>query len=111
MHKPESVPENESHKIFKAFEIQMDHLIPVRSPDQVLSNSKEISHLFNVGVQADHKVIKKERENIDMCVTVIPVVVISKLGAVAKEQAKEIRGIGNQRKNDDHADHSISKID
>ena len=28
MHKPESVPENETHKTFGGFEIKMDHRIP-----------------------------------------------------------------------------------
>ena len=34
MHKPESVLENETHKILWNFEIQMDHLILTRTPDQ-----------------------------------------------------------------------------
>ena len=32
-HKPESIPENETDKILWDFEIQRDHLIPVRWPD------------------------------------------------------------------------------
>ena len=32
MHKPESILENETHKILKDFEIQIDHLIPARRP-------------------------------------------------------------------------------
>ena len=38
MHKPESVLENEMHKIFLNFEKQMDHLILTRRPDLVLIN-------------------------------------------------------------------------
>ena len=33
MHKPESVQENEMHKILCDFKIQTDYLIPVRRPD------------------------------------------------------------------------------
>ena len=33
MHKPESVLENETHKFLWDFEIQVDQLIPDRSPD------------------------------------------------------------------------------
>ena len=39
MHKPESVLENETHKILWDFEIQTDHLIPARRPDLVLINN------------------------------------------------------------------------
>ena len=41
MHKPESVLENETHKILKDFEIQMNHLIMARRPDQAIVNKKE----------------------------------------------------------------------
>ena len=40
MHKPECVPENETHKILCDFELQTDHLVPARRPgitDIVLS--------------------------------------------------------------------------
>ena len=40
MHKPESVIENETHKILWDFEIKTDHLIPARRPDLVLINKK-----------------------------------------------------------------------
>ena len=36
MHNPESVLENETHKLPWDFEIQMDHLISVRQPDIVI---------------------------------------------------------------------------
>ena len=39
--KPESVPENETHKILWNFEVQMDHLISARRPDLVLINQKK----------------------------------------------------------------------
>ena len=40
MHKPESVLENEMHKILCDFVIQTDHLIPARKPDLVIVNRK-----------------------------------------------------------------------
>ena len=41
MHKPESVLENEMHKIHWNFEIQMDHLIPTRRPYLELIKKKK----------------------------------------------------------------------
>ena len=41
MHKPESVLENETHKILWDFEIQTDPLITARRPDLVLINKKK----------------------------------------------------------------------
>ena len=41
MHKMESVPENETHKIFWNFEIQTDHQIPAIKPDLVLINEEK----------------------------------------------------------------------
>ena len=41
MHNPESVPENETHKLLSDFEIQTDHLISVRRPDLIIINSNK----------------------------------------------------------------------
>ena len=41
MHKPESVLENEIHKIIPDFELQNDPLIPAKGPDLVLFNKKK----------------------------------------------------------------------
>ena len=41
MHKPESTLENEMHKILWDFEIQMDHLIPIRRLDLVITIKKK----------------------------------------------------------------------
>ena len=46
MHKPESVLENETHKIFWDFEIQTDHLIAARRLNLVIVNKKK-EHLPN----------------------------------------------------------------
>ena len=37
----ESVRVNETHKIFKDFEIETDYLIPARRPDLVIVNNKK----------------------------------------------------------------------
>ena len=41
MHNPESVLENETHKLVWDFEIQTDHLISARRSEQVIINKKE----------------------------------------------------------------------
>ena len=41
MHKPESVLENETHKILGDFDIKTDHLIQVRRFDIVSNRQKE----------------------------------------------------------------------
>ena len=65
-HKPESVLENETHKILWDFEIQTDHLITARRPDLVLINKKERTcHSVDFAVPADHRVKLKEIEKKD----------------------------------------------
>ena len=97
-HKPESVLENDTHKILWDFEIQTDHLIPARRPDLVLINKKKrMCHIVDFAVPADHRVKLKEIEKKDkyldltrelkklwnMRVKVIPIV-IGALGTVPK---------------------------
>ena len=41
MHNPESVLENQTHELLWDFEIQMDHRILPRWPDQVIADKKE----------------------------------------------------------------------
>ena len=41
MHQPESILLSELNKILWDFEIQTDHLIPARRPDQVIINKKK----------------------------------------------------------------------
>ena len=66
MHKPESVLENETHKILWDFEIKTDHSIPAKRPDLVLINKKKRScPLVDFAVPADHRVKLKENEKID----------------------------------------------
>ena len=66
MHQPESVRENETHKILIDFEIQTDHLIPARRQDLVLINIKKRNCcLVDFAVPADHRLKLKEREKRD----------------------------------------------
>ena len=72
MHNPESVLENEMHELFWDFEIQRDHLILVRPPDQgiVNNNNKKkkkkkkdgTCRIVDFAVPADHSVKLKEGE-------------------------------------------------
>ena len=41
MHNPAPVLENDTHKLLWDFNIQTDHLIPVRKPDLIIINKKK----------------------------------------------------------------------
>ena len=72
MHNPESVLENETHKISRDFEVQTDHLISARRPDIEIVNKKKKKKKKKVkrkkkresdfAVPADHMVKLKEIE-------------------------------------------------
>ena len=69
MHNPESVLKNKLHKILWAFEMQTDHLISARRPDQVIINEKrEPAQIVDFGVPTDHtvKLKKKAKREINM---------------------------------------------
>ena len=66
MRKPESIQENEMHKIIWYFEILTDHLISARRPDLVIVNKKERTcQVVDFAVPADHRVKLKESEKRD----------------------------------------------
>ena len=68
MHKAESVLEKESNKIQRDFEVRTDHLILIRSSDQVLINDERKEKENNsreVGVSMDHRVKIIESETIN----------------------------------------------
>ena len=71
MNKPESVLENETHKILWDFEIQMDYLIHARRPYLVLINKKKKMNkkgtyrLVDFAISANHWVKIKENEKRD----------------------------------------------
>ena len=47
MYQPESVLENETHKIHRDFEIQAGYLIPARRPDQAINKKRKKEDLLN----------------------------------------------------------------
>ena len=106
MHKPESVHENETHKILWQFDIQMDHSIPHRRPNLVLTNKKKTCHLVDFAIPMDHRDKIKENESINKYsdaarelnelwnVTVIPIVV-GTLGTIPKGLEKRFGGTAN----------------
>ena len=57
MRNPESVLENETHKITWDFEIQTNHLILARQPDLVIVNKKKkrTCRIVDFAVLADHR--------------------------------------------------------
>ena len=75
MHKPESILVNEIHNILWDFEIQLDHLILARRPDQEKikinkkKKEKRICPLMDFAVPADYRMkikkSKKRAKNLD----------------------------------------------
>ena len=65
MHKPESIPENETHKILWDFELQSDHQIPARRKDLgIINKEREIVVLWILrSQQTKVKIIKIEKRN------------------------------------------------
>ena len=63
MQNPESVMENETHKLLWNFDIQTDHLISARRPDLIIINKKEITcRTVDFTIPADYRVKLKEWE-------------------------------------------------
>ena len=97
MDNPESVLENEMHKLLWNFKIQTDHQILTRWPDLIIMKKRRTCRIVNFAVPADHRVKLKECEKRDkylnltrelkklwnMKVTIIPIV-IGALGTVTK---------------------------
>ena len=112
MHSPESILENETHKLLWDYEIQTNHLFLTRRPDLLIVNKqrkREHAELVDFAIPPDHGIKLKENEKRDkyldftrelkkwnMKVIVIPVV-IGVLGTIPKWLVKwlevlEIRG-------------------
>ena len=71
MHKLESVPGNETHKILKYSVIQKDYRIPTRRPGLVLINKKKIIYkLVDFAAPTDHRMkmneSKKKKKYLDL---------------------------------------------
>ena len=66
MHNPAPVLENDTHKLLRDFDIQMDHLISARRPDQIIINrKKKTCKVVGFAVPADHRIKMKECEKKD----------------------------------------------
>ena len=116
MHKLESVPDNETDKIFGDFEIKTDYLILIRRPDFIIIKKKRSCYIMDLIIPLDHRVKITENKMRDkyldlvgevkmqwsMKVTVIPIV-IGTLGTVPKAFLKRLEkleiggGIGTIR--------------
>ena len=107
MHNPAPVPENDTHKLLWDFDIQTDHLIPVRRPDLIIINKrKRICKIVDFDVPADHRINLKESEKKDkyldlaremkklwnMKVTIVPIV-IGALGTITKGLLKGLEDL------------------
>ena len=71
MHKPESVQENETHKILGNFAIQTGHPIPTKRPGQVSIYKKKIKLSRGFCVQADHRLKMKVSVKINKYMNII----------------------------------------
>ena len=69
MHNRTSVLENDTHKLFRDFDIQTDHLISARRPDLTIIKKKRKKQrtckIVDFTVPADHRVKLKESEKKD----------------------------------------------
>ena len=123
LHNPDSVLENETHKIPWDFKIQMDHLILARRPDLVIINKKITCRIVNFRVPADHRVKLKESEKenkyIDLARELKKTVEHKSNGYTNcrwcswfshQRVGARIGGLGNKRTNGGHLDHIIIEI-
>ena len=63
MHNPATVLENETDKLLRDFDLQMDHLISARWTDHIIINKKwRTWRIFHFALPADHRVKLKESE-------------------------------------------------
>ena len=110
MHNPASVLENDTHKLLWDFDIQADHLISARRPDQIIMNNnnkkKRTCKIVDFAVPADQWIKLKECEKKDkyldlarelkklwnMEVTIIPIV-IGAFGTVTKGLLKGLEDL------------------
>ena len=61
-HEPESVLENEDHKILWDFSIQIDHVIEARRPDLVVVDKNRTCKIIDFAVPGDRRIEEKENE-------------------------------------------------
>ena len=104
-HEPESVLENEDHKVLRVFSIQTDHSIEARRPDLVVVHEKERScKIIVFAVPGDSRVEEKDKDKMEKYedletelqkiwnfqVNIIPLVVGS-LGAIPKQFGNRLK--------------------
>ena len=106
-HNPAPVLENDTHKLY--FNIQTDHLIPVRRPYLIIINKKKkkkICKIVDFAVPVNHRINLKESEKKDkyldlarelkklwnMKVTIVPIV-IGALGIITKGLLKGLEDL------------------
>ena len=107
MHNPAPVLENDSHKLLREFNIQMDHQILARRPDLIIINKKKrICKIVDFAVPADHRINLKECEKKhkyldlardlkklwNMKVTIVPIV-IGVFGTITKRLLKGLEDL------------------
>ena len=107
MHNPAPVLENATHKLLWDFNIQTNHLIPVRRPDLIIINKiKRTCKIVDFAVPVDHRIKLKECEKKDkyldlarelknlwnMQMTIIPIV-IGAFGTVTKGLLKGLEDL------------------
>ena len=105
-HNPAPVLEYDSHKLPWDFNIQTDHLIPVRRPDLIIINKKRESAKLSTLLSAGHRINLKESEKKDkyldlarelknlwnMKVMIVPIV-IGALGTITKRLLKGLEDL------------------
>ena len=106
MHNPESILENETHKLLWDFEIRMDHLISARRPDPERVNKKRVpteqwTLLFRLSTGEKWRKAKREintknllenEKTIEHKLTVIPIV-IGALGTVTQGLVQRMKDL------------------
>ena len=111
------------HKLLRDFEIQTDHLISARRPDQVIIKKKKTCPIVEFAVPADHRVKLKENENKDRHLNLArelkKTVVHESDGDTSydwcswyshQKSGTRTGRLGNKRTNGDHPNYSIIKI-
>ena len=100
MHNPESVLENETHKLLRDFDIQMNHLISARQPDLIIIKKKErTSQSKTERMRKEYEKRDKYQELAwelkkvrDIIVTVIPIITEA-LGTVTKGKVQGLENL------------------
>ena len=66
IHNPAAVLENNTHKLLREFDIEMDHLISTKIADLIIINKiKRTCKIVDFAVPADHRIKLKECEKKD----------------------------------------------